>query len=223
MLKALAAPGEHALVFTLVAGQDSDLLDGTLVSVGGAAPRPPATTATRMTTAGTTTNWSARPGSARCRGPGTDRRHRLVAAARATPGQLQGGAVMTARHSAGRSCSGWCSRPWRSCSRACSGCHPSHCRTWRAWPQRRTPRRTRRGRSTPRAWRACPTAASTCPRWRSGAWPSARCWRRSPRPPPRWRCRAGWSWTRTPAAACRPCTAGASSPGRRACRWPARR
>lgn len=31
MLKALAAPGEHGLVFTLVAGQDSDLLDGTLV------------------------------------------------------------------------------------------------------------------------------------------------------------------------------------------------
>jgi hypothetical protein len=30
MLKALAAPGEHGLVFTLVAGQDSDLLDGTL-------------------------------------------------------------------------------------------------------------------------------------------------------------------------------------------------
>lgn len=31
MLKALAAPGEHGLVFTLVAGSDSDLLDGTLV------------------------------------------------------------------------------------------------------------------------------------------------------------------------------------------------
>lgn len=31
MLKALAAPGEHGLVFTLVAGQDSDLLDGTLI------------------------------------------------------------------------------------------------------------------------------------------------------------------------------------------------
>ena len=31
LLKALAAPGEHALVFTLVAGNDSDLLDGTLV------------------------------------------------------------------------------------------------------------------------------------------------------------------------------------------------
>lgn len=31
LLKALAAPGEHGLVFTLVAGQDSDLLDGTLV------------------------------------------------------------------------------------------------------------------------------------------------------------------------------------------------
>ncbi len=31
MLKALAAPGEHGLVFTLVAGKDSDLLDGTLV------------------------------------------------------------------------------------------------------------------------------------------------------------------------------------------------
>jgi hypothetical protein len=31
MLKALAAPGEHGLVFTLVAGKESDLLDGTLV------------------------------------------------------------------------------------------------------------------------------------------------------------------------------------------------
>ncbi len=30
MLKALAAPGEHALVFRIVAGTDSDLLDGTL-------------------------------------------------------------------------------------------------------------------------------------------------------------------------------------------------
>lgn len=42
MLKALAAPGEHGLVFMLVAGKDSDLLDGTLVSaaggVAGAAP-----------------------------------------------------------------------------------------------------------------------------------------------------------------------------------------
>ncbi len=37
MLKALAAPGEHGLVFTLVAGQDSDLLDGTLVSAAGRA------------------------------------------------------------------------------------------------------------------------------------------------------------------------------------------
>lgn len=35
MLKSLAAPGEHGLVFTLVAGQDSDLLDGTLVSAAG--------------------------------------------------------------------------------------------------------------------------------------------------------------------------------------------
>jgi hypothetical protein len=32
MLKALTTPGEHGLVFTLVAGKDSDLLDGTLVS-----------------------------------------------------------------------------------------------------------------------------------------------------------------------------------------------
>jgi hypothetical protein len=31
LLKALSAPGEHALVFTLVAGQDADLLDGQLV------------------------------------------------------------------------------------------------------------------------------------------------------------------------------------------------
>jgi hypothetical protein len=39
MLKALATSGEHGLVFTLVAGQDSDLLDGTLVTAedGGAA------------------------------------------------------------------------------------------------------------------------------------------------------------------------------------------
>jgi hypothetical protein len=35
MLKALAAAGEHGLVFTLVAGKDSDLLDGTLVALGG--------------------------------------------------------------------------------------------------------------------------------------------------------------------------------------------
>ena len=35
MLKALAAPGEHGLVFTLVAGQNSDLLDGTLLTTGG--------------------------------------------------------------------------------------------------------------------------------------------------------------------------------------------
>ena len=37
MLKALAAPGEHGLVFTLVAGKDSDLLDGTLVGAAGRA------------------------------------------------------------------------------------------------------------------------------------------------------------------------------------------
>ena len=37
LLKALAAPGEHGLVFTLVAGQDSDLLEGTLVTAGGTA------------------------------------------------------------------------------------------------------------------------------------------------------------------------------------------
>ena len=39
MLKALAAPGEHGLVFTLVAGNDIDLLDGKLISaaVGTAA------------------------------------------------------------------------------------------------------------------------------------------------------------------------------------------
>ncbi|EHR71572.1 hypothetical protein BurJ1DRAFT_2746 [Burkholderiales bacterium JOSHI_001] len=35
ILKALAAPGEHGLVFTLVAGKDSDLLDGTLVGAAG--------------------------------------------------------------------------------------------------------------------------------------------------------------------------------------------
>jgi len=38
MLKALAAPGEHGLVFTLVAGKDSDLLDGKLIhSAAGSA------------------------------------------------------------------------------------------------------------------------------------------------------------------------------------------
>ena len=37
MLKALGATGEHGLVFTLVAGKDSDLLDGTLVNAGGRA------------------------------------------------------------------------------------------------------------------------------------------------------------------------------------------
>ena len=35
LLKALALPGEHGLVFTLAAGPDSDLLDGTLVSATG--------------------------------------------------------------------------------------------------------------------------------------------------------------------------------------------
>lgn len=35
LLRALASPGEHALVFTLLAGKESDLLDGTLVSAGG--------------------------------------------------------------------------------------------------------------------------------------------------------------------------------------------
>lgn len=35
LLKALATPGEHGLVFTLVAGADSDLLDGTLVTPAG--------------------------------------------------------------------------------------------------------------------------------------------------------------------------------------------
>lgn len=30
MLKALAAPGKHALLFTLIAGEESDLLEGTL-------------------------------------------------------------------------------------------------------------------------------------------------------------------------------------------------
>jgi hypothetical protein len=38
LLKALAAPGEHPLVFTLVAGKESDLLDATLVT-GGAGAR----------------------------------------------------------------------------------------------------------------------------------------------------------------------------------------
>lgn len=43
MLKTLAATGEHPLVFTLLAGQDSDLLDGTLVNAAGG--RPASTTA----------------------------------------------------------------------------------------------------------------------------------------------------------------------------------
>lgn len=37
LLKALAAPGEHGLVFTLVEGNESDLLDGTLVAQAGRA------------------------------------------------------------------------------------------------------------------------------------------------------------------------------------------
>lgn len=37
LLKALATPGEHAVVFTLVAGKDSDLLDGALLVGGGKA------------------------------------------------------------------------------------------------------------------------------------------------------------------------------------------
>lgn len=47
LLKALNSPGEHALVFTLVAGSASDLLDGTLTrpaenpgATGHTAPRP---------------------------------------------------------------------------------------------------------------------------------------------------------------------------------------
>ena len=36
LLKALAQPGEHGLVFTLVAGSDSDLLEGKLVVTGRA-------------------------------------------------------------------------------------------------------------------------------------------------------------------------------------------
>ncbi len=35
LMKALAAPGEHGLVFTLLAGSESDLLDGTLVNNAG--------------------------------------------------------------------------------------------------------------------------------------------------------------------------------------------
>lgn len=40
LLKALDAPGEHGLVFTLVAGAESDLLDGTLVAAAGRAASP---------------------------------------------------------------------------------------------------------------------------------------------------------------------------------------
>ena len=43
MLKALAAPGEHGLVFTLVAGKESDLLDATLASSTGGAVTATAT------------------------------------------------------------------------------------------------------------------------------------------------------------------------------------
>ncbi len=35
LLALLQAPGEHGLVFTLLAGKDGDLLDGTLVTAGG--------------------------------------------------------------------------------------------------------------------------------------------------------------------------------------------
>ena len=40
LLAALTAPGEHPLVFTLVAGAESDLLDGTLVAAAGRAASP---------------------------------------------------------------------------------------------------------------------------------------------------------------------------------------
>jgi hypothetical protein len=42
LLKALAGPGEHPLVFTLVAGKESDLLDATLAIAGSAAGVPQA-------------------------------------------------------------------------------------------------------------------------------------------------------------------------------------
>ncbi len=38
LLKTLASPGEHGLVFTLLVGQDSDLLDGTLVNAASGRP-----------------------------------------------------------------------------------------------------------------------------------------------------------------------------------------
>jgi len=38
LLKTLTAPGEHGLVFTLLAGKDTDLLDGTLVNRTGGIP-----------------------------------------------------------------------------------------------------------------------------------------------------------------------------------------
>lgn len=38
LLAALARPGQHALVFTVMAGQDADLLDGTLVVAAPAGP-----------------------------------------------------------------------------------------------------------------------------------------------------------------------------------------
>lgn len=37
LLKLLQTPGEHALVFTIIAGQDTDLLDGTLVKIASTA------------------------------------------------------------------------------------------------------------------------------------------------------------------------------------------
>ena len=42
MLTALAAPGKHALLFTFVANDESDLLEGTLVVPAAAAPPPAA-------------------------------------------------------------------------------------------------------------------------------------------------------------------------------------
>jgi hypothetical protein len=96
LLKALAAPGEHGLVFTLVAGAESDLLDGTLAGAAGPAPLPQPKddhghAARRRRPWARPRTRARRLDRRRCRGPGPDRRHRLVAPAPPDAGKLQGG------------------------------------------------------------------------------------------------------------------------------------
>ena len=61
-LKALAAPGEHGLVFTVVAGKDSDLLDGTLAGAAAGTAAAAASGAQARTDAQTIAKGSAGPG-----------------------------------------------------------------------------------------------------------------------------------------------------------------